>query len=134
MDKHDLRTIIQESKRFLKDIKVTKEENVYKLELPFVDLKGKPLYFFINKHNETKKFMLMMPVESAGILATQSSLAILQKVAATFTVMLTQDAVLVENTKLSLHIRIQNMTHLLLAIDGIKRLWKVTYATESQSN
>lgn len=88
---------------------------------------------FVGKPKHSNKFLLLIPVESTGILAVDSTLAILQRVAATYGVMLTQEAVLREESQNPLHERISNMTQLLIGIDGIIRLWKVTASNATKS-
>jgi hypothetical protein len=126
MNKHEIQTVKQEAQRFNKDIKISTIEGAVKLELPFTNSKGTALYMFVGKYKNSNKFILLIPVESTGIIAVDSTLAILQKVAATYGVIITPEAVLREESDLSLHKRIRNMTQLLIGVDSIIRLWKVT--------
>jgi hypothetical protein len=132
MNRHEIKTIRQEALRFLKDIKIIPVEESIKLELPFTSSTGAAMYMFVGKPKNSKKFILLLPAESAGLRAVDSTSSILQKIAATYNVILTQEVVLREETQLPLHQRIRNMTQLLIGIDGIVRLWKVNQnATKS---
>lgn len=138
MNKHEIQTIRQESQRFMKDIKLTEVEGSVRLDLSFSDPQSNTLYLFVAKRKGNRSFSLLIPVQSTGILTVQSTLAMLQPLLKTYGLIISQDAVIMEeNTKLSLNKRIRNMTQALIALDGIKRLWKVEFnrrqnASESQ--
>jgi hypothetical protein len=133
MNKHEIQTIRQEAQRFMKDMNLSIVEDAVKLESSFTNVKGESIYLFISKRRSTKKFTLLIPVESTGLLAVNNTLSILQKVLQTYGLILTQEAVIMEESKLPLHQRIRNMTQALISIDGIIRLWRVTYATKSET-
>lgn len=130
MNKHEEKTVKQESQRFSKDIVITQAgAHSLKLELPFMSVDLKPLYFFVSKRKDSKKFSLLIPVESTGLVAVNDTLARLQPMLETYGLLLSQEAVIMEESHISLHKRISNMTQALIAIDGIRRLWKVEYET-----
>src|SRR5208337_394947 len=125
MTKKEIRTVKQEAERFMKGIIFFEAEpDGLRLNLPFKDKRDVNIYFYVAKRKGSKKFSLLMPVESTGLLAANSTLALLQPVLATYGLLLSQTAVIMEESFLSLHIRIRNMAQALIAIDGICRLWQ----------
>lgn len=129
MNKKEVHTIVQEAQRFMKDVSVspTEEDDCMKVELTFSDPKSHLLYLFVAKRKKDKRFTVMMPVGSTGLLATNQTLSLLQPLLKSYGLILTQDAVIVEeNINLALHKRIRNMSQALVAVDGICRLWNVT--------
>ncbi len=127
MNKHELRTIDQEAQRFMKDIKITEVESSAKLELPFTNSSGDNLYIFITKRSKARKFTLLIPVESTGLFATNPTLLLLQPMLKTYNLLLTQEAVIMEESNLPLHQRIRNLTQAVVGIDGVRRLWKAEF-------
>ena len=140
MTKKEIRTVKQEAERFMKGIIFFEAEpDGLRLNLPFKDKRDVNIYFYVAKRKGSKKFSLLMPVESTGLLAANSTLALLQPVLATYGLLLSQTAVIMEESFLSLHIRIRNMAQALIAIDGICRLWQAendrrTNASQSQDS
>lgn len=140
MTKKEIRTVKQEAERFMKGIIFFEAEpDGLRLNLPFKDKRDVNIYFYVAKRKGSKKFSLLMPVESTGLLAVNSTLALLQPVLTTYGLLLSQTAVIMEESSLSLHIRIQNMAQALIAIDGICRLWQAendrrTNAAQSQDS
>lgn len=137
MNKKEIRTVNQEAQRFMKDTKLVLVEEVdsVKLELSFSDPKSQALYLFVAKRKGEKTFSLMLPVESVGMIAVDETLVRLQPLLKTYGLILTQEAVIIEeNTKLPLHKRIRNMSQALVAVDGIRRLWKVEFDRRTEAN
>jgi hypothetical protein len=133
MNKHEIQTIRQEAQRFMKDISLVIEDSAIRLVLPFLNSQSEEMYFFVVKRKESKKFSLLIPVQSVGILAIESTLALLQPVLKTYGLLLSQDAVIMEESKLSLHKRIGNVAQALIAIDGVRRLWKVEHDRRTEN-
>lgn len=99
------------------------EPGIFRVILPFQNQEEKQLYFFITVSK--KRFSLLLPVESAGLIAVKSTLAILQPMLKTYGLILTSEAVIMEvNHKLPLHKRIHNMSQAIINMDGVRRLWK----------
>lgn len=136
MNNKEIRTIEQEAHRFSKDILVITAGQVgVKLELPFMSAEQTPLYFFVEKRKGAKKFSLMMPVESTGLIAVSSTLVLLQPLFRTYGLLITQDAIIIEEEDhLSLHLRIKNMTQAIISIDGIRRLWIAEHDRRTKNN
>lgn len=126
MNGHEIRTIRQEAERFAKEVKVCDigEEDSVKIELPYLNEEGEILYFFVAKRKNSKKFIMIMPVLSTGIITIPSTLALLQPLLGTYGLILTQDAVIIEESGLSLNKRFRNMAQAIVSIDGIRRMWK----------
>lgn len=145
MNKVELRTIMDAAKRCMGGLPTsmavvpgdgTREKPDFvavKATLPFRSIGGKDMYFFISKRNSEKRLSLLIPVESTGILAVDSTLAILQDVLKTYNLILTQEAVIMEQEiALPFHKRMGKMAQALIAIDGIRRLW-ITQQTNLRS-
>lgn len=139
MNEREIKTVKQEAARFSKDIFVTVAGSTgVKLELPYYNAALSPLYFFVVKRKGAKKFSLLLPVESIGVLPVDGTLSILQELLKTYQVLVSQEADIMEENDYPLHTRIKIMTQALVAIDGIRRLWQVehdrrTNATESKA-
>jgi len=126
LNAREKRTIKQEAERFMKGIviKDAAEPSAVILELPMLDAKKNPIRFFIGKRPKAKKFSLLVPIESVGLLAVNSTLAKIQPVLKTYGLILSQTAVILEeNHTLPLHKRIGNITQAIIGIDGLVRLW-----------
>lgn len=137
MNKKEIRTIDQEAQRFMKDTKLTptEEDDCVRLDLTFSDPKSQALYLFVSKRKKDKRFTLMIPVQSTGIIAATETLALLQPLLKTYGLILTQQAVITEESiNLPLHKRIRNMSQALVAIDGIRRLWNVAKEAVQEGN
>lgn len=133
MNKHEVKTVKQEAQRFSKDVTViAADEGALKLELPFLNVELRPLYFFAAKRKGSKKFSLLIPVESTGLLAVNSTLVRLQPILKTYGLLISQEAVIMEESNLPLNKRISNFSQALIAIDGIRRLWKAEYEIRRQ--
>lgn len=133
MNKHELQTVRQEAQRYSKDAKVEliKDLEAAKISLPY-ELHGiGSLYFFIAKKKNSKKFMLMLPVESAGLMAVAETMSRLQPLLTTYGLIITAESVILEDSTKPLNQRIRLMTQALLGIDGIRRLWKSEYKRSS---
>ena len=128
MTKKEIRTVKQEAERFMKGIIFFEAEpDGLRLNLPFKDQRDVNIYFYVAKRKGSKKFSLLMPVESTGLQAVNSTLALLQPILKTYGLLLSQTAVIMEESTLSLHVRIQNMAQGLIAVDGIRRVWTVEH-------
>jgi len=137
MNKHEIRTVKQEAERFAKGITLIEEKDALKLELPYSSYEGVPLYFYILKRKGDKKFTLAIPVESTGVVKFETTLAILQPVLRTYGLIITQDAIIIEETSIPLNQRLKNMAQAMIGIDSMRRFCKAdserrgTNATES---
>lgn len=134
MNKHEIQTIKQEAQRFTKGIKIIPaDESAIKLELPYTNEGGEALYFFVAKRKGAKKFSLLVPVVSVGLVDLPSTLAILQPFLKTYGLLLSQEATIMEESNLPLNVRFKNMAQTVIGIDGICRLWKVQYGRQNAS-
>lgn len=136
VNNRELRTVKEATERSVRGTKLVPvvEENAVRLELPFYNIEKESLYFFIARRPKQRRFTLLIPVESTGLLAVNDTLIRLQPMLKGYGLMLTQDAVIMEeNVALPLHTRILNMSQALAAIDGVRRLWKVEYETRRRN-
>ena len=102
--------------------------NAIMVELPLLGLDGKPLYFYVARRTGNKRFSLLLPTESIGILPINSTLLILQQILRGYGLLLSQEAVILEeNIGIALHKRMSTMAQAAIAIDGIRRLWKTEF-------
>lgn len=128
MNPKEVKTIREAADRFMKHTTVWRVEGVpnsVRVELPFPGIDQKPLYFFVIKRKDTRRFSLILHTESIGIFSTQDTLARLQAILITYGLLLSEDAVIMEeNIKIPLHQRIANVAQAIIGIDGIRRLWK----------
>lgn len=124
MNRKEEQTVKQEALRYSKDVCITPAgENGVKVEIPYMNLEQRPIYFFVVKRKDSKRFSLLLPVASAGIHPVNSTLALLQPFLRSYGLLLSQEAVIMEESHHSLHFRIKTFAQALLGIDGIRRLW-----------
>ena len=125
MNKRDIRVVREAAKRFMADLAVYEVQDIasaLKIEIP----NSTPLYFFIIKRAKDGRFSLIIPVESAGLIAVDSTLTRLQPLLKSYNLILSSDRVIMEeNIKIPLHERIGIMVRALIALDGVRRLWQV---------
>lgn len=137
MNPKEIKTIREAADRFMKHTTVWRVEGVsnsVRVELPFSGVDQKPLYFFIIKRKETRRFSLILHVESIGISSVKDTLAILQGILTTYGLLLSTDAVIMEeNIKIPLHQRIANVAQAIIGIDGIRRMWKIEFNRRTQN-
>lgn len=123
MNGQAIRAVRDACKRFMPSLKIYEvqdEPNTLRIEISPTP----NLYFFIGKRKADGRFSLLVPVESAGLNAVSSTLVRLQPLLRTYGLLLSQDAVIMEeNIKLPLDQRIGIMTWALIGLDGIRRLW-----------
>lgn len=128
MNSKELKTIREAASYFMRGTLVQPIEGVSnsaRIELPLLSIDKKPLYFFIIKRKDTRRFSLILHVESIGILPVADTLSRLQSILTTYSLLLSQDAIIMEeNIKIPLHQRIANVAQAVIAVDGIRRLWK----------
>jgi hypothetical protein len=133
VNKRELKTIREAAARFMPSLKVeevTEFSNSVRMDIP--SPKSSKMYsrtyFFIGRRKKDGRFKLLVPVESIGLLAVNNTLARLQPLLCEYGLMLTQDAVIMEeNISIPLEERIGNMTRAIIAIDGIRKLWQLEY-------
>lgn len=129
MTSRELKTIKQECERVIGGVtirEVPEQLNAVMVTLPMSSSSGEYIYFFIVKRLKARKFSLILHVESIGISAIDSTLSTLQNILKSYGLLLSQDAVIMEeDTSISLSKRIRAMSQALIGIDGIRRLWKV---------
>jgi len=142
MNKVETRTIRDAMERFMPDtelrLAVVKGNGkdrpdfvAVKVLLPMQSVDKEQLYFFVAKRSTERRFSILIPVESVGIRAVSTALVILQDVLRTYNLILTQEAVIMEqDLALPFHKRMTKMAQAVVAIDGIRRLWK----TQLRSN
>lgn len=127
MNKREFNVIKKEAERFMSGLVVeplTAEESAVKVTLPMTGIYDRPLYFFVVKRKAARRFSLILHVESIGINAVEGTLSILQQLLRTYNLILSQEAVIMEeNVDRPLHKRMGTMVQVLLGIDAIRRLW-----------
>ena len=128
MNKREMHVVQNEATRFMygsKMLGVADVSNSVRVEIPLLGFDGKPLYFYVVRRAKDGRFSLILPTESIGILPIDTTLSILQKILKTYGLLLSQEAVIMEeNIAISLHKRMATMAQAIIAIDGIRRLWK----------
>ena len=131
MTSKELRVIRQEAQRAIGSTKVEtvpEQLNAARVFLPMKSASGGPIYFFVVKRLKARKFSLILHVDSIGILAVDTTLVLLQEVLQGYGLLLSQDAVIMEeNTAVPLSERMRTMAQALIGIDGIRRLWQVQH-------
>lgn len=124
MNKQDERAVREACKRFMPPltlVEVPEESSTLKIVLSV----NPNLYFFVGKRKADGRFSLLIPVESIGFHAQPETLSRLQALLRTYGLLLSQDAVIMEeNIKLPLDQRIGVMVWALIGLDGIRRLWQ----------
>src|SRR5208337_1047416 len=140
VNKRELKTVRDAANRFmpgLKVVEVPESPNTVRIDIPLL----KPsrmyskMYFFIGRRKKDGRFRLLIPVESTGLLAVDNTLSRLQPLLKEYGLMLTQDAVIMEeNISVPLDERIGNMTRAILVIDGIRNLWQIEYDRKEDSH
>ena len=129
MNQEELKSVIAEVREFMKDAFVSGVEGeAAKVYLPYTNQQGDALYFFIGKRVGRNNFSLLIPVESIGLIAVNDTLVRLQAMLQTYGLQLTQEAIICdEHYNHPMQTRLRDMTHAILGIDGIRRLWKTEY-------
>ena len=130
MNKREIKVIYDAARRFMAECAIGNVPgvlNALRVEMPLLGLDGKPLYFYVAKR-ENKRFGLILPTESIGILPVNTTLAMLQNVLRTYNLHLSQEGVIMEdNIAIPLHKRMAAISQAIIAIDGIRRLWKTEF-------
>lgn len=130
MNNKELKVIREAAKMFIPKCIVTLVDiipNSVKIELPILDATGTPMYMFIIKRQGSRRFSLIIPIDSIGIIPVDNTLALLQALLRTYNLQLANKVIMEENYKTSLHKRIGAMAQALIGIDGVKRMWEAVY-------
>lgn len=128
MNRVEIKTIRDAAQLFMKHATaspVIDVSNCIKIELPFLGYDQKPLHMFVIKRKDSRRFSIIVHIEASGILSTRDSMAILQPVLKTYGLLLSAEAVIMEeNIDIPLHRRISAMAQALIGLDGLRRLWQ----------
>lgn len=128
MNNKEVKTIREAALEFMKKATVTlvaDVSNTVRIELPVLGNDKKPLYMFVIKRKDSRRFSIIAHTESVGILPGNETLNILQAMLDSYGLLLSPEAVIMEeNVKIPLHQRIGTMAQALIGVDGVRRLWK----------
>jgi hypothetical protein len=121
----EIRAVRDASKRFMPSLVVDEVPDLPN-SLRITVSVDPSIYFFVGRRGSDGRFYFLLPIQSAGLIPSTSTLERLQPLLKSYGLLLSQEAVIIEeNIKIPLHERIGKMVWALIALDGVRRLWKV---------